>query len=50
MTEAEARARVSAQASEAQRLAIADHVIDTNGSLEQTRSQVDEIWRELSTA
>jgi dephospho-CoA kinase len=50
MTEAEARARVSAQASEAQRLAIADHVIDTNGSLEQTQSQVDEIWRELSTA
>jgi dephospho-CoA kinase len=50
MTEAEARARVSAQASEAQRLAIADHVIDTNGSLEQTQSQVDEIWRELRTA
>ncbi|MCX6494933.1 MAG: dephospho-CoA kinase [Actinobacteria bacterium] len=50
MTEAEARARVSAQANEAQRLAIADHVIDTNGSLEQTQSQVDEIWRELSTA
>ena len=45
MTEAEARARVSAQANEAQRLAIADHVIDTNGSLEQTRAQVDEIWR-----
>lgn len=50
MTEAEARSRVSAQASEDQRLAIADHVIDTNGSLEQTQSQVDEIWRELRTA
>jgi hypothetical protein len=27
-----------------------DHVIDTDGSLEQTRAQVDEIWRELRTA
>ena len=50
MTESDARARVAAQADESERLAIADLVIDTNGSIEQTQTQVDEIWRQLGTA
>ena len=50
MTESDARARVAAQADESERLAIADFVIDTNGSIEQTQTQVDEIWRQLGTA
>lgn len=47
MTDEEARARVAAQASDAQRLAIADVVIDTAGSLEETLDQTDALWRRL---
>lgn len=47
MTDEEARARVAAQASDAQRLAIADVVIDTAGSLEDTLDQTDALWRRL---
>jgi len=47
MDEAEARRRISAQADEAARLAIADHVIDAEGSLAHTLAQVDELWRSL---
>ena len=50
MTLDDARARVAAQANESDRLAIADYVIDTNGSLEATRQQVLEIWAKLSSA
>lgn len=50
MTEADARARISAQADESERLEIADYVIDTNGTLEETERQVREIWSELTTA
>lgn len=44
MDEADARARVASQASDDERRAIADVLIDTSGSLEQTRSQVDALW------
>ena len=50
MTEAEARSRIAAQADESERLNIADFVINTNGSLDDTERQVREIWSELSTA
>lgn len=48
MTEAEARDRISHQATEEQRLAIADHVIDNSGSREATIAQVDALWRSLT--
>lgn len=49
MDEDEARRRVRAQASEEERLAIADEVIDTGGTLDQTLGQVDALWRRLTT-
>ena len=42
----EALARVRAQASREQRLAVADHVIDNSGTPAQTRAQVDRLWRQ----
>ena len=50
MTEADAQARIASQAGESERLAIADYVIDTNATLDDTRRQVTEIWHELSSA
>lgn len=47
MTEEAARARISSQASEAKRLAIADVVIDTGGNLQHTLDQVDELWARI---
>lgn len=47
MTEADARARIAAQASREQRLAIADVVLDNNGDLPQLEEQVAELWREI---
>src|SRR5690606_6393106 len=48
MDEAAARSRIGAQVSDGQRLAIADVVIDTSGTLEQTRQQVDALWERIS--
>src|SRR5581483_4096552 len=48
MTEPDARARMSKQASREQRLAIADHVITNDGDLVALQAQVDEIWAQLS--
>lgn len=45
LSEAEARARVAAQNPQADKLARADLVIDTSGSLEYTRQQVEAAWR-----
>lgn len=45
-----ARDRVDSQASDEQRLAIADVVIDTNGTLEQTYAQVDSVWERATAA
>ncbi|PJJ63170.1 dephospho-CoA kinase [Compostimonas suwonensis] len=44
MSPKDAAARVAAQASEQQRLAIADVVIDTTGTLEQTLEQADAVY------
>jgi len=48
MTEEDARARVAAQASDDERLALADVVIDTSGTLDDTHRQVDELWSRLA--
>ncbi|MEV5754736.1 dephospho-CoA kinase [Actinoallomurus sp. NPDC052308] len=47
MTEADAQARIAAQATRERRLEIADRVIDNSGSLERLAEQVDELWAEL---
>jgi dephospho-CoA kinase len=47
MREEEARSRVASQASDAERLAVADAVIDSNGTLEQTLEQAEALWRGL---
>jgi dephospho-CoA kinase len=44
MTREEAVHRLNSQASDTERLAIADVVIDSNGTLEQTLAQADELW------
>ena len=44
-TEADARARVSNQASRRERLAVADFVIGNDGSLEQLEPQIEACWR-----
>lgn len=44
LTRDEAVHRLNSQASDAERLAIADVVIDSNGSLERTLEQADELW------
>lgn len=47
MDRAEAERRVGAQASDAARLAIADVVIDTDGTLDATLEQVDRLWERV---
>jgi dephospho-CoA kinase len=47
MTREQARARMAAQASRKQRLAIADIVIDNSGSLAELDRQVGDLWSEL---
>jgi dephospho-CoA kinase len=50
MAEADARARIGAQANSADRVARANFVIDSSGSKEQTKQQVVEVWNQLSQA
>ena len=50
MSLADAKARIAAQATREQRLAIADYVIDNSGSLAQLRTEVDDLWSILSGA
>jgi len=47
MSEDDARSRIASQATDAERLAVADVVIDANGTLEDTHEQVDKLWAEL---
>lgn len=47
LTRAQAAARMAAQASREQRLAIADIVLDNSGSLAELDRQVGELWAEL---
>ncbi|NUP53531.1 MAG: dephospho-CoA kinase [Catenulispora sp.] len=49
MSRADAAARMAAQASRADRLAAADHVITNNGSLADLDHEVDRVWSELVT-
>ncbi len=42
-----AEARVAAQIPDAERRAMADHVIDASGSLERTLEQVDALWESI---
>jgi dephospho-CoA kinase len=46
----QARARMAAQASREQRLAVADIVIDNSGALDDLDRRVDEVWEELRSA
>lgn len=46
-SEADARARLAAQATREQRLAVANHVIDNTGTHEDLRARVAEVWSEL---
>lgn len=43
----EARRRIAAQASDDEREAVADVVIDADGTLEQTQQQADQLWERL---
>jgi dephospho-CoA kinase len=46
LTEADARARIGAQASDEQRRAVADVVLDNSGTTEELAAQVDRLWAE----
>ena len=48
MSEDDARARIAAQADRAARLAVADLVVTNDGSLDDLRRRVDELWAALS--
>jgi dephospho-CoA kinase len=45
LTREEALHRINSQTTDAERLAIADVVIDSNGSIEETIAQTDALWR-----
>ena len=47
LSEAEAAARIASQAPDEARLRIADVVIDTAGTLDETLRQTDELWKRL---
>lgn len=46
----QAQSRVSSQATDDERLAVADVVIDTSGTIEHTNEQVDELWKSLQSS
>lgn len=48
MSAAEAESRIASQVSDEARLAVADVVIDTSGSMEQTIAQTDALWDRLT--
>lgn len=50
MTREEAAHRLNSQANDTERLAIADLVIDSNGSLAETIRQTDALWERLQTS
>jgi dephospho-CoA kinase len=50
MTAAEASRRIAAQATDAERLAIADVVIDSDGELDDTLRQADGVWARARAA
>lgn len=48
MSEADAKARIAAQATREERLKIADIVIVNEGTLDDLHTRADEVWRELT--
>jgi len=48
MSREEATHRLNSQATDTERLAIADVVIDSNGTLDETLAQVDQLWAKVS--
>jgi dephospho-CoA kinase len=50
MSESDARVRIGAQTSSAERVTRANFVIDSSGSKEQTKLQVVEVWKQLLEA
>ncbi|MFA1542924.1 dephospho-CoA kinase [Actinomadura monticuli] len=48
MTEEDARARMANQASRDERRAVATHVIDNSGTLDDLKAQVDALWETLT--
>ncbi|MDQ1084418.1 MULTISPECIES: dephospho-CoA kinase [Microbacterium] len=50
LSEEDARARIGSQASDEERLALADVVIDTSTTLDATRRQVDELWERVTAS
>jgi dephospho-CoA kinase len=48
LSEEEARRRIASQAGDAERLAIADDVIDSNGTLDETLAGADALWAKLA--
>jgi dephospho-CoA kinase len=47
--EADARARISRQATREQRLATADFVVDNSGDLADLQPQIDKLWQWLNS-
>jgi dephospho-CoA kinase len=47
MSAPEAQGRIAAQASREQRLAVADHVVGNDGTLDELRVAVGELWQKL---
>jgi dephospho-CoA kinase len=48
MTPEEAQGRIDAQATRAERLAVADHVVVNDSTVERLRDAVDQLWAQLS--
>jgi dephospho-CoA kinase len=48
MTRADAEARVAAQAAREERLAVATHVLDNSGTLDELRARVEEVYAVLA--
>lgn len=49
LTEANARARIASQLPLADKIARADYVIDTSGTLEQTAARTEAVWKNLTS-
>lgn len=47
MAETEARSRIAAQATDEQRRAVADVLLDNDGTLEHLHHEVDRVWRDI---
>jgi dephospho-CoA kinase len=48
MSPSEARSRITAQATDEQRRAVADVVLTNDGTLAQLRAAVDQLWQTLT--